>query len=362
MDEMLDRCILIDDRRIELWWSHQMRGADDVRSFSVTLDDRELALVRWTPGMPWSYGTLYQKERIRTTISLSEPVDAARAADLRVHVTGDVCDLWGRSASGIVAVPVYEPYYTQFLSSRDGIVVKASSEVQPLALEIVRDIVDIMLERLPEVAEHLRSIGAECMVFALGLDAYDVPEHRMGYLLSQRDVPGLGGDHDNPFASVAEANVIRLLSGRYTTRYHNELVFVHEFAHSIHQAGMDYLVDRTFADRVRWTYRNAVEHGLWPSTYGILDFSEYFATLSSIWFNAQAEGINGEWDGIRGPVNMRDELRGYDPEGYAFMADIYPEKLLPFPWDTNRDAYHLGEEREPLDFDPRFSYGGVRER
>lgn len=95
MDEMIDRCILIDDRRIELWWSRQMRGADDVRSFSVMLDDRELALVNWVPGMPWSHGTLYQKERIRTTISLSEPVDAARAADLRVHVTGDVCDLWG---------------------------------------------------------------------------------------------------------------------------------------------------------------------------------------------------------------------------------------------------------------------------
>ena len=362
MDGMLKRAVLIDGRRIELWWERQMRGADDVRSFSVTLDGRELALVNWTPGMPWSHGTLYQKERIRTTISLCEPIDVSRASDLRVSVTGDVSDLWGRSAAGLVATPVYEPYYTQFLTSRDGIKVKASPEVQPLALEIVRDIVDIMLERLPEVAEHLRSIGAECMVFALGLDAYDVPEHRMGYLLSQRDVPGLGGDHDNPYASVAEANVIRLLSGRYTTRYHNELVFVHEFAHSIHQAGMDYLDDKTYARRVRWTYDNAVKQGLWPKTYGILDFSEYFATLSSIWFNAQAEGINGDWDGIRGPVNTRDELRVYDPEGYAFMADIYPEKWLPFPWDTNRDVYHLGGENEPLDLDRRFSYGGVRER
>lgn len=362
MDEFLDRCVLIDDRRIELWWRRQMRGADDVRNFSVSLDGRDLGLVHWTPDMPWSYGTLYQKERMRTTISLSEPVDVERAGCLRISVTGDVGDLWGRCASGLVATPTYSPYYTQFLTSRDGIVVKASSEVQPIALDIVRRIVDIMLERIPEVAGHLRSIGASCMVFALGLDAYDVPEHRMGYLLSQRDVPGLGGDHDNPYASVAEANVIRLLSGRYTTRYHNELVFVHEFAHSIHQAGMDHLEDESYARRVRWTYENAVSQGLWPNTYGILDFSEYFATLSSVWFNAQAEGINGEWDGIRGPVNTRDELREYDPEGYAFMADIYPEASLPFPWDTNRDAYRLGDTPKPLDLDPRFSYGGVRER
>ena len=68
MDEMLNRCVLIDDRRIELWWARQMRGADDVRNFSVTLDGRELNLVHWMPGMPWSHGTLYQKERIRTTI------------------------------------------------------------------------------------------------------------------------------------------------------------------------------------------------------------------------------------------------------------------------------------------------------
>ena len=362
MDELLNRAVLIDDRRIELWWERQMRGAGDVRSFSVTLDGRELDLVHWTPDMPWSHGTLYQKERIRTTISLCEPVDVSRAGDLRVTVTGDVADLWGRSATGLVATPVYEPLYTQFLTSRDGIVVKGSAEVQPLALEIVRDIVDLMLERLPEVAAHLRGIGAECIVFALGLDAYDVPEHRMGYLLSQRAVPGLGGDHDNPYASVAEANVIRLRAGRYMSRYLNELVFVHEFAHSIHQAGMDYLDDQTYARRVRSTYDNAVAHGLWPNTYGILDFSEYFATLSSIWFNAQAEGINGEWDGIRGPVNTRDELRDYDPEGFAFMADIYPEKWLPAPWDVNRDAYHVGQEPEPLDLDPRFSYGRVRER
>ena len=169
MDEMLNRAVLIDDRRIELWWTRQMRGAGDVRSFSVTLGGRELDLVHWTPDMPWSHGTLYQKERIRTTISLCEPVDVSRAGDLRVSVTGDVADLWGRSATGLVATPVYEPLYKQFLTSRDGIVVKGSAEVQPLALEIVRDIVDLMLERLPDVAAHLRGIGAVQVAGVKGL-------------------------------------------------------------------------------------------------------------------------------------------------------------------------------------------------
>ncbi len=40
------------------------------------------------------------------------------------------------------------------------------------------------------------------------------------------------------------------------------------------------------------------------------------------------EGVDGRWDGIRGPVNTREELKVYDPEGYELMKHIYPEKTL----------------------------------
>lgn len=43
-------------------------------------------------------------------------------------------------------------------------------------------IIDMMLEKIPEVAEELVRRGAEVSVFGLLENAYDVPEHRMGYL------------------------------------------------------------------------------------------------------------------------------------------------------------------------------------
>lgn len=358
-----ERVVLIDDRRIELWWNAQVTRAGECDSFQVTLDGQELPLVRWTCDMPWSHGTVYQKETMRTTISLAEPVDPALAEGLRVRVVGEVRDLLGQEASHEHAyVPTYEPYYTQILTSRDGILVKGCSEVQPLSLELARQIVDTMLEKLPEVAALLRELGSSVVVYPIGTSSYDVPEHRMGYLLSQRVVDGLGGDFDNPVASVAECNLARLTAGRYLTRYPNELVFVHEFAHSIHQAGIDHLPNQKLARRLRETFANAERLDLWPGTYGMLDVSEYFATITSIWFNAQAEGVNGAWDGIRGPVNTRDEMREYDPMAWKLMADIYPAKPLPAPWDTNRDAFHVGEDPKPLDLDARFSFGTVRER
>ncbi|MBQ6395774.1 MAG: hypothetical protein IJH87_05465 [Atopobiaceae bacterium] len=357
------RAILIDERRIELYWNAQVMRAGEDASFEVMLDGERLPLVHWTCDMPWSYGTVYLRETMKSCISLVDPVDTARAGDIRVRIVGEVRDLLDQEVDHErVYTLSYEPYYTQFLTSRDGIIVKGSAEVQPLALEIAREIVDIMLEKIPQIGSFLKELGSSVVVYALGLSSYDVPEHRMGYLLSQRVVDGLGGSFEDPVASVGECNLIRLLAGRYMTRYPNELVFVHEFAHSIHQAGIDYLPDQTLAKRLREVFANAQEKDLWPGTYGMIDVSEYFATITSIWFNAQAEGINGEWDGIRGPVNTRDEMREYDPLAWRVMADIYPAKYQPAPWDTNRDDYRVGEPPKPLDLGERFSYGGVRER
>ena len=50
----------------------------------------------------------------------------------------------------------------------------------------------MMLEKIPEVAEELVRRGAEVSVFGLLENAYDVPEHRMGYLLATRHVAGYG--------------------------------------------------------------------------------------------------------------------------------------------------------------------------
>ncbi len=348
---------LIDARRIELYWNTQVHHADDERYFEVVLDGCVLPLVHWMRDMPWDFGTVYQKEAYCTTICLVDPVDTARAQDITVRVTGEVRDLLDRPVDYDRRYTlVYKPHYTSFTTTRDGIRIKGSKVIQPYTLDVAASIVDMMLEKRPDIAAKLVERGAEIAVFGLKYDAYDVPEHRMGYRLATRPVEGFGGEADNPMGSISEANLIRLQSGRYATRYPHEMILVHEFGHTVHLVGINFLDDQSTADQVRAAYAHAVEAGLWPSSYAISNYEEYFATLSTVWFNVMEEGIDGRWDGIRGPVNTRDELLEYDPMGYELMASVYPEKSLPRPWRFNKDDYDIEGRPRVYDLDTKFDW------
>jgi hypothetical protein len=178
----------------------------------------------------------------------------------------------------------------------------------------------------------------------------------MGYWLATRHVAGYGGDADVATTSISEANLIRLRSGRYATSYPHEMVLVHEFGHAVHLVGINFLEDQTLAEQVRATYRHALDKGLWHDSYAISNYEEYFATLSTIWFDAMQEGVDGRWDGIRGPVNTREELAEYDPLGYELMAAVYPAKSLPRPWRWNQDNYDIDGNPRNYDLDTKFDW------
>ena len=347
---LIKRAILIDPRRIELYWDCQVRYADREENFSVRMDGAPLELVHWTSKMEWTYGTVYQKESMRTTLCLKEAVDCAAAGRITVQVLGQVMDLEDRPADYThVYTLAYEPYYTQHVKTRDGIIIKAGKGVQASSLHLAVEIIDIMLEKLPEVAAELRRRNAGVSVYGLLENAYDIPEHRMGYLLATRHVEGFGGEMANPHSSISESNLIRLRSGRYATMYPHEMILVHEFGHAVHLVGIDGLEDQTLSQEIKFCYQHAKDEGLWPDTYAISNHEEYFATLGTVWFNVMQEGVDGKWDGIRGPVNTREELRMYDPMAYALMQKLYPDTVLPAPWDHNVDRFDIsGAPRQEM--------------
>jgi hypothetical protein len=132
--------------------------------------------------------------------------------------------------------------------------------------------------------------------------------------------------NDNPFLNTA---------------YPNENILVHEFGHAVRLVGIETQADASLSDELYAVYEHAYNTGLWPNTYAISNIDEYFATLSSIWFDAMAE--KPDWsDGVRSPINTRAELQAYDPAAYAFFAKVYPADLvLPAPWDVpGPDDYH----------------------
>lgn len=182
---------------------------------------------------------------------LVHPVDPECAGEVTVQIVGKLTDVKDRPADNEkVYQTVYQPYYVvrkrnlRYCS-------KSRRKTTPAVVDKALAIIDMMLEKIPEVAEELVRRGAEVSVFGLLENAYDVPEHRMGYLLATRHVAGYGGEMTNPASSISEANVIRLRTGRYATSYPNEMILVHEFGHAIHLVGMNGLKDQTLADMIR---------------------------------------------------------------------------------------------------------------
>ena len=55
----IQKAVLIDDRRIELYWNTQVRRADCEKNFLVKYDGEKQELFHWKSDMEWSYGTLY---------------------------------------------------------------------------------------------------------------------------------------------------------------------------------------------------------------------------------------------------------------------------------------------------------------
>lgn len=337
---MIQKAVLADDRHIELYWDRPVREADTEKSFLVSCLGKPLDLVHWTDRQEWNYGTVYQKETMRTTLSLAESFDSGLVGGLQVQVIGEVVDMEDHPADYERIYQVeYEPYYTSYLKTETGITVRAGSTVADSSMKLAAEIIDLMLRKMPEVAAKLVELHADVGIYGLKENAYDIPEHRMGYLLATRPVEGFGGVKSNPISTISEANLIRLRTGRYATMYPHEMILVHEFGHAIHLIGIDYLEDQTLSRRIKECYEHAKVSGLWPDTYAISNHEEYFATMGTIWFNVMQEGVDGKWDGIRGPVNTREELRIYDPDAYRLMSDIYPDEMLPEPWNYNTDFY-----------------------
>lgn len=237
-------------------------------------------------------------------------------------------------------------YYTQFLTSQTGIVIKADDTVDPATLSAAAAQVDTELSKTETgIAATMVKYNCSLAIYSPQQNAYFIPEHRGGFRTSMYDVEGYGGSiHNNCVSSIAERNVLRTKGNSnavLNTAYPDENILIHEFGHCIKSVGIELMEDQTLANELFDAYVNAKESGLWPNTYRITNSDEYFATLCAVWFNVMNEVDNWN-DGTRCPLNTREELKKYDPVSYAFFEKILPsDTYLPAPWDEFApDVYH----------------------
>jgi hypothetical protein len=146
----------------------------------------------------------------------------------------------------------------------------------------------------------------------------DVPEHSdlTPKEFWNRRARGLGATHERPSVSCGEENLLCCPGDPYST----ESIMVHEFAHAIHQMGVNSL-DPGFDDRLKAAYDAALKDGKWKNCYAAENHYEYWAEAVQSWF-----GTNRENDAIHNHVNTRAELKEYDPGVAKLCEEVFGDK------------------------------------
>ena len=220
-----------------------------------------------------------------------------------------------------------DPFYEQHVDV-GGFPILGSGQVTEFAMLEAAWIVEHMLEGREDLLEAMSQDGVHLVVMAYNEYTTDVPEQRdmEPKVFWDRRARGLGGSP----VSCAEENLLGFKADPYAT----ENILVHEFAHIIHGSGLNVL-DKSFDQRLRESYEQALAAGLWEGTYAATDHREYWAEAVQSWF-----GDNRENDSLHNHVNTRDELLAYDPRVAALCLEVFGDRS----W-----RYRKPHLREPAD-------------
>jgi cyclophilin family peptidyl-prolyl cis-trans isomerase len=227
------------------------------------------------------------------------------------------------------------PFYQKYVSA-GGLPVVGSSNVTDFALLEAAWIVGQMLTNRPDILQAMASNHTRLAVMAYNEFTTDIPEHSrlQSRIFWDRRARGLGATPRAPAVSCGEENLLAYPRDPYST----ENICVHEFAHAIHEMGMN-SVDATFDRRLRQAHRNATNQNLWKGTYAFTNPHEYWAEGAQSWFDN-----NRENDALHNHVNTRAELKAYD----TGLARLCQEVFGDIPWRYQKPMERPAEQRAHL--------------
>ncbi len=263
-----------------------------------------------------------------------------------------------------------DPFYGKYLDYR-GFPIVASSSVSDYALKEAAFLIEKMIGHRPEIVEALVTNKVRLAIMAPEEMTTMIPEHSD---LSPREywdkrARGLGATKLRPAVSVGEENLLGYRGDPYST----ESILIHEFAHAIHQMGVN-MVDDSFQGKLENAFNRASLAGLWRGKYAGTNPSEYWAEGVQSWFDT-----NRENDHDHNHVDTRDELKKHDPALAALVESVFgdeewryirpadreepdhlagfdPEKAPAFSWPENvvadYEAYERGDHLAKADCRP----------
>ena len=207
-----------------------------------------------------------------------------------------------------------DPFYEQWIDV-DGLPVVASAKVSPYAVKEAAWLIRQMVGHRQDILQALAKNNVRFAVMAYSELTTQIPEHsdlQPDYYWDRR-ARGLGSTPARPAVSCGEENLLNYSGDPYST----ENILVHEFAHAIHQMGLN-TVDPDFDGRLEVIYNAAKEKGLWKNTYAITNRAEYWAEGTQSWFDT-----NRANDDQHNHVDTRDKLKDYDPELAVLLTEVY---------------------------------------
>ena len=207
-----------------------------------------------------------------------------------------------------------DPFYAKCVMVGDFPVV-SSAKVDDAALAEASGIVKSMLAGREDILTAMAKNKVRLTVMATSERTCDVPEHAdlTPKEYWNRRARGLGATKARPSVSCAEENLLCCPGDPYST----ESIMVHEFAHAIHEMGVN-TIDKTFDRRLKEAYDAALKEGKWKNCYAAENHHEYWAEAVQSWF-----GTNRENDAIHNHVNTRQELKDYDPGVAKLCEEVF---------------------------------------
>lgn len=244
------------------------------------------------------------------------------------------------------------PFYKKHVSVR-GFPVLGSAKVSDFALLEAAYLIDKMLACRADILAALVKNKVRFAVMAYSERTTDIPEHSdlKPAKFWDRRARGLGPTHIRLAVSCGEENLLGFPGDPYA----KENILVHEFAHAIHLMGLN-SIDRDFNERLRQTYRAAMDRGLWKNTYAATNPEEYWAEGVQSWFDT-----NRRPDHDHNDIDTRAKLAKYDLTLAKLIADVFRDN----PWRYEHPAKrkHKGhlEGYDPAKA-PRFAWSPESEK
>jgi hypothetical protein len=205
---------------------------------------------------------------------------------------------------------VARKFYKKYIDVK-GMPVVASGEVDDFALQRTYYIVTHLLAGRPDVLQTMATNGTRLIIIGKDQVYTDMPEYRRAPNPAYQNerVRGTGG---LGVTSFGEENLLCLPIDRYD----DESIGVHEFCHTIDAAlGR---IDPTWRQRLRQTYQNAVNKGLWKLAYAGSNQAEYWAEISQAYFDNYRFN---NWN--HSSIGTREQLKVYDPVGYELVRTTF---------------------------------------